>query len=141
MTPEILWKLKHVAASFYADELAKEPLTKEMAGHENARTVLQEEAVVEEAKRIIFDAQRERFTDFEVKHTEMVNQTNQSAAPTSKKEKNSETTPFVEQTTPEEKDEESKTIKDILAYLKNPNLDEPSEKVGAYIWELWNRPF
>ncbi|OGH22139.1 MAG: hypothetical protein A3D75_02745 [Candidatus Levybacteria bacterium RIFCSPHIGHO2_02_FULL_37_18] len=144
ITAEALRKLKHVAASFYADELAKEPLTKELAEQENARTILQEEAVVAEAERIIFDHQRQRFTDFEVKHTEMLNQTNQPAAQAADKEERAEkeatTSVSPETASTNKKDglKEKTLVEAVEAFLR---LDLPSKKAGAYVRELWNRPY
>lgn len=59
-TPEFINKLKHVAASFYAQELAQESFTKELAKGVMSRTVLDEEAVVLEAERVIFDHPKEK---------------------------------------------------------------------------------
>lgn len=81
VTGEFVASIKHVAASFYADELATETLTSEMAKTVREKAIAEfsiEAMAVSEAEHIIFEHAVRIADAVEVKQTEVACSTNQS---------------------------------------------------------------
>lgn len=144
-SPESIAKFKRVAASFYADELRNDNFTRELAKNVRGRVMLKEDTVVREAEQIIFETQRHRFTEIEVKKTEITSQKEkEDVQPTGtiekKEEKKSEAKDEKKPPeTPSELPFDEETMVGLAEELLR--LDRPSKNSAAFLQELWNKPF
>lgn len=143
VTPHTVDKLKHVAASFYGNELSKDGLSRELAKAAGAKIMLQEEAVVREAEQIIFESQRSKFKEIEVTKTEIKS----DAKPASEKKKDetdAERIMRAAKAVEKLNDTLEKAIEDRANSDNNSkslDLDKPGTETAAFFEELWNRPF
>ena len=148
VTPKYLDRLKHLAATFYANELSAEPITKELAKEVKARQVLDEQVIIRNAERIIFDHRKKNPSDIEVKQTEIACQTNKRLLNETNNDEQitqsvDKTQTLEQEKTPQDLPEEAplSTEAVLTAIEEIIKLDRPNQNSTRYLEQLWKKPF
>lgn len=140
-----LQKLKKIAETFSEGELEHEALTKELAEKIKARVGLQKDAVLEEADRIIVEAQRSKFTEIEITRTVIADETTTSEGSNVDKKddaKKSEEKPKEEKKAKDEKKEVEFNEENVVAAVQYlVTIDRPSPDAARELQTIWERPF